>query len=154
MKKNYTVNEALEKLKKYCVYQERCHAEVKKKLYEMGMIKSSIDKIIGILVSENFLNESRFANQFVSGKFNIKGWGKYKIINEMKIKSISDYDINNAISKINRNDYLNKIQILSEKKLMQLEKYTTKKKKEKLYNFLNYRGWEIDLINEQIKKIS
>ena len=43
--------------------------------------------------------------------------------------------------------------ILSEKKLMQLEKYTTKKKKEKLYNFLNYRGWEIDLINEQIKKI-
>ena len=72
----------------------------------------------------------------------------------MKIKSISDYDINNAISKINRNDYLNKIQILSEKKLMQLEKYTLKKKKEKLYNFLNYRGWEIDLINEQIKKIS
>ena len=72
----------------------------------------------------------------------------------MKIKSISDYDINNAISKINRNDYLNKIQILSEKKLMQLKKYTTKKKKEKLYNFLNYRGWEIDLINEQIKKIS
>jgi regulatory protein len=71
----------------------------------------------------------------------------------MKIKSISDYDINNAISKINKNDYLNKIQILSEKKLMQLEKYTTKKKKEKLYNFLNYRGWEIDLINEQIKKI-
>ena len=43
------------------------------------------------------------------------------IINEMKIKSISDYDINNAISKINKNDYLNKIQILSEKKLMQID---------------------------------
>ena len=46
--------------------------EVTKKLEGMGMIPQAIDQIIGHLIQENYLNESRFAQSFARGKFRIK----------------------------------------------------------------------------------
>ena len=94
--KTYAVDEALEKMRHYCAYQERCHKEVKNKLYSMQMIPEAIAQIVGTLVSENYLNESRFALQFAQGKFSIKHWGKMRITRELKTRSISDYDIRKA----------------------------------------------------------
>ena len=39
--KTYTVAEALDKLRNYCAYQERCHKDVKDKLRSMGMISQA-----------------------------------------------------------------------------------------------------------------
>ena len=36
-KKRLGKEQALQKLKHYCGYQERCHAEVKEKLYSFGL---------------------------------------------------------------------------------------------------------------------
>ncbi len=52
--KTYTVTEALDKLRNYCAYQERCHKEVKDKLRTMGMIAQAIDQIVGTLFSEDY----------------------------------------------------------------------------------------------------
>ena len=79
MKKKYTNRDAAIKLMKYCSYQERCHQEVNKKLYDWGFYKDDRDEIIVRLIEENFINEERFARAFTRGKFNIKKWGKQKI---------------------------------------------------------------------------
>jgi hypothetical protein len=47
--KTYTVAEALDKLRNYCAFQERCHKDVKDKLRTMGMISQATDQIIGTL---------------------------------------------------------------------------------------------------------
>ena len=64
MKKNLTVQEAKERIKRYCAYQERSHLEVRNKLYEFGLMRDEIDEIITHLISENYLNEERFAKAF------------------------------------------------------------------------------------------
>ena len=84
--KTYTIDEALLKLQNYCAYQERCHQEVRQKLKEMHMIPEVIDTIIVHLLEHNFLNEERFAKTFVSGKFRIKKWGKYRLTSALKKK--------------------------------------------------------------------
>ena len=152
--KTYTVTEALDKLRNYCAFQERCHKEVKDKLRTMGMIAQAIDQIVGTLVSEDYLNESRFAQQFASGKFSIKHWGKMRIKRELKSRSLSDYDINNAIKTIEADAYLEKIYTLSDKRWQQLNGYSTQIKKQKLFQYLCYRGWETDLIYQQINRLS
>ena len=88
-RKTYTVQEAIGKLEHYCAYQERCHKEVVQKLTQMHMIPEAIDVIVLHLLEHNFLNESRFAKQFASGKFKIKHWGKNRISFELKKKDIS-----------------------------------------------------------------
>ena len=152
--KTYAVAEALEKMRHYCAYQERCHKEVKNKLYSMQMIPEAITQIVGTLVSENYLNESRFALQFAQGKFSIKHWGKMRITRELKTRSISDYDIRKALSVIDDNDYLEKISAISAKKWEQLEGTKPQVRKQKLYQYLAYRGWETHLIYAQIDALS
>ena len=80
-KTSFSLQEAQKKLEHYCAYQERCHWEVEQKLKQMGMIPSVQELIITKLIEENYLNESRFAQSFASGKFNIKKWGKLRIVN-------------------------------------------------------------------------
>ncbi len=88
-----TVAEAQQKLEHYCAYQERCHQEVVNKLQELGMIPAAIDAIISSLIQNNYLNEMRFAQSFARGKFRIKKWGKNRILRELKLRNISNYNI-------------------------------------------------------------
>ena len=152
--KTYTVVEALEKLRHYCAYQERCHKEVNDKLKTMHMIPEAIEQIIGSLVSENYLNESRFAQQFAHGKFTIKHWGKLRITRELKARNISNYDIQKALLTIESNAYHEKITSISTKKWQQLEGNKPQIRKQKLYQYLAYRGWENTLIYNQIDRLS
>ena len=92
MYKKYVTNEqALQKIKHYCAYQERCHSEVKEKLYSLGVWKKDQDQMIATMIEEGYLNEERFAIAFASGRFKIKHWGRVKIRYELKQKQVSEY---------------------------------------------------------------
>ena len=71
-KKTYTYEEALISLQKYCIYQDRSHMEVEKKLKEMSMIPEVVNKIIISLIEQDYLNEERFAFNYARGKFKLK----------------------------------------------------------------------------------
>ena len=79
MRKNLGPEQALQKIRQYCAYQERSHADTKDKLYGMGLFKTDVERILSVLIEENYLNEERYAQQFVGGHFRQKKWGKVKI---------------------------------------------------------------------------
>ena len=82
--KHLTKEQALQKLKHYCTYQERSHYEVKQKLWELGVLRGDHDELIATLIDEDYLNEERFAIQFAGGKFRMKEWGKKKDLNHCR----------------------------------------------------------------------
>ena len=123
--KSYTVDEATKLLENYCAYQERCHKEVEQKLYDLNMIPEAKEKIIIHLLQHNFLNEERFAKAFVRGKFSIKNWGKQRILNELKFRNISIYNINTALKEIDDEDYLKTLQKIAKKKLPLIKESNT-----------------------------
>lgn len=153
-KKIYTVEEAKRALERYCVYQDRCHKEVRTKLVQMHMIPAAIDLIIGHLIEHNFLNEERFAKAFVRGKFNHKQWGKQRIVRELKLRHISVFNIKIALQEISDEDYIIAFDTLSRKRSEQLSKEKdTFKKRKKIADYLLYRGWEGDLVYEKVKEL-
>lgn len=141
------------KIKQWCAYQERSQNETRYKLYEYGLKELEVEEIISKLISENFLNEERFAMALAGGKFRIKHWGKIKIKIELKKHKISDYSINKALKSIEGDDYINMLTLVLEKKIIQ----TKVKEKQKLfYTVLNYavsRGYERDLASDQLNKL-
>lgn len=155
MKSNtvYSLQEATKKLENYCVYQDRCHKEVISKLKEMGMIPMAIDEIVGHLIQENFLNEERFSRSFARGKFNIKKWGKNRIVNELKQRGITKYNINLALQEIDEEGYYDTLENLAKKRLVQLKETDALKKRKKLADYLLYRGWESPLVYEITKRL-
>lgn len=150
---NFTVNEIEQKLKRYCSYQDRCHNEVEKKLKEFDLIEEAKNKILFNLINENYLNESRFSENFVRGKFKIKNWGKIKIVQELKSRNISDINIKRGLMEIDEVEYKNKLENIFNKKLSSLGNQSVINKKKKIFSYLSYRGWETNLIYEKINKI-
>lgn len=150
---NLTPKQAFPKIKQFCAYQERCHSEVKEKLYGYGLTKNDVDELISKLIEENYLNEERFAIVFAGGKFRTKNWGRVKIKYELKQKGVSDYCIKKALKEIDEDNYIKTIHTLTEKKSQMLK--TEKNifiKKRKLKDFLLQKGFESDLIRDVLQK--
>ena len=148
--KSYTIDEAKRILERYCAYQERCHKEVEQKLTELKMIPEARDIIISHLINENYLNETRFSKLFVRSKFYHKKWGKRRLISELKTRRISPVNIEIALKEISDDDYLKTFHEISEYRFHQLRNENNPGKKiRKFIDYLNYRGWEIEMIYEK-----
>jgi regulatory protein len=146
-KKRLTPDQALQKAKHYCAYQERSHAEAKEKLYSFGLWKNEVEKIISQLIEEDYLNEERFAAAFARGKFRMKQWGRVKIKYELKQKQVSEYCIKKGLKEIREEEYQKILVKLAEEKLNTLKSekniYT---KKRKAMDYLLQKGYERDLV--------
>jgi regulatory protein len=146
--------QALPKIKQYCTYQERCHAEVKEKLYAFGLYKKDVEQLMSQLIEENYLNEERFAIQYAGGKFRMNQWGRIKIKYALKQKQVSDYCIKKALKEINESDYKKTLQKLAEQKLKTLKSETNIfSKKKKLQDYLLQKGYEGELVRAVGNKI-
>ncbi|MDQ8005777.1 MAG: RecX family transcriptional regulator [Pedobacter sp.] len=145
-KYNYDKKTALQKAANWCAYQERSQQEVRDKLYEWQMKPTEIEEIISTLISENFLNEERFALAYVSGKFKIKKWGKIKIKQGLKLKRVPEPIIKKALSSIDGDEYFETLKALFEKKQQVEKEKNAIKRQFKLVNYLYSKGYEKDLI--------
>ena len=151
--KTYTVDEAKVKMEYFCSYQERCHREVVEKLQLMRMIPEAIDLIVVHLLEQNFLNEERFACSFARGKHRIKSWGKIRIVNELKFRNISKYNINTALKEISQEEYLSNFHKLADNHWQNMTERDSLKKRKKFCDFLLRKGFESNLIYEKAKDL-
>lgn len=143
------------KIASYCAYQERCQQEVRNKLYTYGLHKNEVEELISWLITENFLNEERFAQTFAGGKFRVKQWGRLKITQALQQKEISSYCIKKGLAEIEDSTYVETIKKLAEKKLneFQLKISNSYQLKDKTSKFLISRGFEPELVWQVLKDI-
>lgn len=153
-RKQLSPEQAFEKIKYYCAYQERSHRETKEKLYSYGLYKEKVELLLSRLIEEGYLNEERFAIQFAGGKFRMKHWGKKKITQELKEKQVSAYCIKKALAQIDDADYEKTLlKIASQKwELLKGEKNVFVKMR-KLQDYLLLKGYEYEWVKEMIKKM-
>lgn len=145
-KKLFTFEETKQKLVNYCVYQDRCHAEVEQKMKEFVLIPEAKEEIILYLLRENYLNEERFTRSYIRGKFYIKHWGKTKIRMHLKQKGITEKLINRCYDEIHDDDYRKTVQKLYENYESKQTGLKDYQKKSKTVKYLISRGFEYDVI--------
>ncbi len=149
--KTYSKDGAKPKLEKYCAYQERSHKQVFDKCRSYGLSESDSNEILVELIQSNFLNEERFVEAYVKGKFKIKSWGKQKISQGLKLAGINQKLISLSIQEIKFEDYIKTIQRLAEKKMKTLKEGTDFEKKIKVQRYLLSKGYKYDEISEALK---
>ena len=145
--------QAIQRIRHYCAYQERAQQEVRDKLYELGMTKDEVEEIMSDLIAENFLNEERFAVQFAGGHFRIKGWGKVKIQHALQQKRVSSYNIKIGLKAIDGDAYLKTLEQLATKKWNSLKGERGLSRMAKTYAFLQQRGFEPILYQPIVQKL-
>ena len=152
-RKFLTKEQALQKLRQYCAYQERSHYEVKQKLWELGIKPADQDELIASLIEDDYLNEERFAVQFAGGKFRMNEWGRKKIMYALREKKVSDFCIKKALAAINEDDYEKTLNDLAEKKLELLKAEAPMDRRKKAIDYLLQKGFEHELVNKAVSSL-
>ncbi len=151
-KKTTTPEQGFLKALNYCVYQERCHQEVRNKLYEWGLWHEIVENIISKLIQENYLNEERFAIAYAGGKFRVKQWGKNKIKQSLLFKKVSIPCINSGLSTITTKDYVQTLEKIINKKQIEIKMKNNFLKNCKIANYIIGRGFEAELVWELLQQ--
>ena len=151
--KYISYEDALDRMQRYCAYQDRCHSEVRSKLLEIGIYGDDLENIVVALIEEKFLDEQRFAISFARGKFRNKKWGRIRIRRELKMRKISDYCLKKAMAEITDEDYAHTLDKLLNDKNRHLREKDIWKRKKKLADYVISKGYESSLVWEAVMKL-
>lgn len=153
--KNTPYDSALEKAMRYCSYQERCQLDLTNRFMAWNVKKADWDKILDYLIKEDYLNENRYVEAFIRGKFRIKKWGKNKIKMGLINKRVFNEQLFTTIfeAEIEDQDYLCTIKELLEKKSLLISEEDGLKRRDKLYRYMLNKGYESDLISKELNTI-
>jgi len=153
--KKLTPEQAFQKARHYCGYQERSHAEVKEKLYSFGLWKTDVEILLSRLIEGNYLNEERFAQQFAGGKFRMKQWGRVKIKHELKQKQVSEYCIKKAMKEIDEGEYMKTLRKLAAQKWKSVKTPGVNRftKLGKTTAYLLQKGYESELVKSVLSEL-
>jgi regulatory protein len=144
---------ALNKAMAECSRREFCSDDIHNKLVQWGIENNDAEKIIGILISEKFIDESRYASAFVRDKFKYNKWGKVKIAAHLRAKKLAPDIIKSALESITDEQY-NK----SLRELIDVHRRSVKAKnqydlKAKLLRYGLSKGFESSLLYEILNEM-
>lgn len=146
------IKEAKIKLARYCAYQERSQKEVRKKLNELGIYGDDAEEVIAELITDNFINEERFAKAFIGGKFRVKRWGRNKILSAIRQYDVSDYCIRKGMKEIDEEHYKSTLENLIESKNESVQEENLFVKRNKIAKFVIAKGFEPELVWQILKR--
>lgn len=135
---------------RFCAYRERCQQEVKKKLLEIGASANQSDDVLAELISLGFVNEERFAQLYAGGKFRQKRWGRNKIRQELQNRNLTAYCIDQGLSEIEEDEYIDALQDWIRKKSLDYGNGKVAVINQKIANFCIQKGFESNLVWEVI----
>jgi regulatory protein len=153
--KNMSYDRAREKAMRYCSFQERCQLDLTNRFRAWNVEEKNWDKILDYLIDENFLNETRYVEAFVRGKFKMKKWG----VNKIKMGLIAKRAFNESQfdkvfkAEIEEEEYLKTISKLIEKKNYLINEPDDFIKRDKVYRYMISKGYESDLVVKELNKL-
>jgi regulatory protein len=151
--KPLTPDQVLDKMAKYCAYQERCVKDVRDKLKTFDLPQEEKDKILDYLLDNRFVNDERFARSFVRGKINQSGWGVNKIRFHLMQKGIAKETIDEALGQTDEDLYRQRLIDILKTKSKTIKAETDFVRKRKLAAYAMQKGFEASLVWEVLKEL-
>ena len=128
--------------------------EVKLKLKEKDFTEDIIDEVIDILEKEEYLNDRLYCEVFIEDKKQLNGYGKNKIKSLLIQKGVSKSVFEDFLDEFEYEEEFDNALKMGIKKLNLLSNEDDNfKKKQKLINYLAYRGFSFDVINDVLREI-
>ena len=152
--KPLTPDLVLDKMAKYCAYQERCVKEVRDKLKTFDIAEEDKTKILDYLLDNRFVNDERYAKAFVRGKVNQSGWGINKIRFHLIQKGIDKDIIDEALGQTDEEVYRQRLIEILKTKAKTVKADSDFEKKRKLAAYAMQKGFEGSLVWETLKDLA
>lgn len=132
---------------KYISKKMRSLKEIKEYLKKFNLSIKEEEEIIKKLENSSLINDNMYLKTYISDKIYLSNDGPYKIKNELIKNGIKEFLIDEELEKIDREDFVNKLHKLINKKIKssKTSRYNTK---QKIYLELTNLGYSKDMIDE------
>ena len=137
----------------YCAAEERCQSAVRKKLAAWSATPEETDHVIDALQDEGYLDDHRYARSFCECKMLRHGWGRRKVMWELRQKGVSADVAAEAIAALDPEALHQVLCEVADRKRRELQPrcpdpYVLR---QRLTAYLAQRGYEYDEIAEVTK---
>lgn len=139
------------KIETYCASAERCPSEAEDKLRKWGAEEETVTRIMTHLIKERYVDANRYSRFFTRDKYRFNQWGRIKIAQALRMKRISQEDIEAGLAEIDEQEYNKMLKDLLKKKAQSLKAASDYERNTKLIRFAAGRGFTMDEIMRHIK---
>lgn len=151
--KALTPQKAMERLQYLCARQEKCTHDLVQKLKQWGFAQAEIDKIVGKLSSDGYVDDNRFARLYVREKSRINKWGPIKLRAMLASKGIAKDIIDQAINELSYAENPINLFDLLNKKMPQVKAKNRFDLRNKLIRFGASRGFALDEVIDTVNRL-
>lgn len=148
--KEITVEGAYTRAAALCSRSEHTVSDIKTKLAAWGLPASLHHGVIERLIEDNFINEARYAHAFVHDKLAYNGWGRIKIVYQLRARGVAQVHIDNALEQIDQEDYRSTLVHLLQGKWREVQSREPRLARAAMLRFAASRGFEPALVMEII----
>jgi len=143
----------MERLQYLCARQEKCTHDLVQKLKQWGFAQAEIDKIVGKLSSDGYVDDNRFARLYVREKSRINKWGPLKLRAMLASKGISKDIIDQAMNELSYAENPINLFDLLNKKMPQVKAKNRFDLRNKLIRFGASRGFALDEVIDTVNRL-
>ncbi len=131
-------------------YTER---EIEEKLYQKGYKKEIREKTIDRLKELGYLNDRKFAQEFIERCLLRKAAGKYLLAKKLQEKGVRKEIVEESLEKVYPEKEEDLAEKAGEKFLSRLSSLPLEKKKSRLFSFLSRRGFPSEMCVQTTQKL-
>lgn len=135
----------------YCSHSEKCITDLQHKFKLWDVPESYWESIIETLISEGFIDESRYASAFVNDKIKFNSWGKQKVRYHLVQKGLASSVISACLSDFPDDEYYTIAHRLVAKKHQLLS--GDAQMYNKIVRYMAGKGFEYELVSHIIRDL-
>ena len=148
MKKDMTEQEAYLQLASLCAQAEHCQQEMRDKMRRWELNETVQNKVIARLVKERYIDDERYARDFVKDKIHYNKWGRRKVQQALWQKRIDSDIQQRVLDEIDEKEYLDILRPLLKQKRKSIKAASDYEQNQKLVRFALGRGFGFDIIRQ------
>ena len=133
---------------RYCSGAEHCCLEVRAMLERHKAESGDIDRIIKHLITEGYIDESRYSRAYVHDKVRFAKWGRAKIAQALWQKRIPQGIADDALASIDEDEYMAALKDVVQSRYRQTKGVTEYERKMKTMKTVCSRGYEPALVRK------
>ena len=141
-------NKIWQRALKYISYRPRTAKEVREHLLHQDYEPEIINIVMDKLQQQDWINDSRYAQEFTKQRIKLKPRGKKQIAQELKLKGIPIEEIELSLKSIDYNTEYQMAIILASKKYHQLKDKDWQTIQRKIGSYLQRKGFSFDVIHD------
>lgn len=147
--KDNTINDLLNRARRYCAGSEQCEDTVRQKLVVWKATPEESDAVVSTLTAEGYIDDERYARAYCESKIKNHQWGRQKVLYQLRLKHLSRAAVDSGMAAVSEEDYLAALSAAAKKKLAELHAASAEdpEVRQKLTAFLISRGFTLQEIN-------